>query len=332
MLRCVVDFIEDGEDLLAFLDSFRYCEGIGDLALLLRFLIHGGVHSSDAWPVLTIYSAWAQNSSLLQKQLLSQASRFFALAIIQDVSEVSILRIAKRPHIELRISDFKQIFNWKQTRIHTLTFKGAWDSDLPLSLINLDLSSSLIGDNRCKKLAKALSQCPNLECLILKSNEIGADGITILATNLHKLLNLKSLNLNYNSIKDAGCYELAILLQRSKSLETVEIRGNHITAEGSYHITSILGSSSLLTLRLGSNNIGPEGCQYLSDFLPISRLLSLDVSDNQVGHDACSSIAMSTTLLSLDISNNFLKYEIVKNIMKRSPIRNISWNQNTKFE
>jgi Leucine-rich repeat (LRR) protein len=100
------------------------------------------------------------------------------------------------------------------------------------TLLNLDLSSNLIGDEGVKVLPEVLGSNSTLQTLLLQDCEIGNAGAKSIAIALENNSTLKVLDLSLNLIGATGIQWLVSQLAANRTLSSFNIRGNLIGIDG----------------------------------------------------------------------------------------------------
>jgi Leucine-rich repeat (LRR) protein len=126
-------------------------------------------------------------------------------------SEVESLPIDERMHPEL-------------AKIDQCCKEGRGHEVINLRLLWRDLSGRY-----CGTLNFLLQLCPNIEDLVLKSNDLGAFGMQCLAPGIRSLKSLKKLSISQNKLADAGLRTLTSLLEGSQELVELTLDNNQIT-------------------------------------------------------------------------------------------------------
>eukprot|EP00984_Skeletonema_dohrnii_P015704 scaffold6834_cov113-Skeletonema_dohrnii-CCMP3373.AAC.3 len=195
------------------------------------------------------------------------------------------------------------------------TMKG-WKSP---SLKKLYIFVDDIDDDGLQALADGMSNCYNLEDLVLGANDsvitevglralsallrskkiclqwlslgfmnIDDDGITALADGLASLQSLKSLNLSFNDIGDEGLQALAASLANS-DIEKLDVSCNGSFSDiGLRCLSDVLPTAlNLKSLNLGGNSINGEGLHALAGGLTkTSSLRWLNLANNAIDDEA----------------------------------------------
>jgi Leucine-rich repeat (LRR) protein len=94
---------------------------------------------------------------------------------------------------------------------------------------NLRLLWRDLSGRYCGTLNFLLQQCPNIEELVLKSNDLGAHGMQCLAPGIRSLKSLKKLSIGQNKLADAGLRTLTTLLEGNQELVELTLDNNQIT-------------------------------------------------------------------------------------------------------
>ncbi|XP_051880921.1 dynein regulatory complex subunit 5 [Pristis pectinata] len=153
------------------------------------------------------------------------------------------------------------------------------------SLMELDLSHNLIGDNGSKALAKLLLKS-KLETVNLCNNQIAAFGAKAISYKVRRFSTLRSLNLRLNRIGDEGGEAIARALVKS-SVEDINLASNEVSEHVAVVISEVLmRNQTLKSINLSCNNIGPEGGKQLLEGLAMNRtLLECDLRLTDIGQE-----------------------------------------------
>jgi Ran GTPase-activating protein (RanGAP) involved in mRNA processing and transport len=154
--------------------------------------------------------------------------------------------------------------------------------------VEVDLSSSHIGDDGTREIARALRDpTARVISLLLVNNGIGKDGAVAIAEALRNGNNttLMTLDLGYNNIGKDGAVAIADALQNGNhTLTTLNLRYNNIGKDGAAAIANALrnGNTTLTMLELCYNNIGKGGAMAIADALRNGNttLMELDLRWN----------------------------------------------------
>ncbi|XP_066467276.1 ribonuclease inhibitor-like [Tiliqua scincoides] len=183
------------------------------------------------------------------------------------------------------------------------------------SLVNLDMSSSTLGDSGTKRLCEALRQpdC-KLQSLTLKHCNITASSCGDLSSVLCTNHNLRELQLGGNKLGDAGLKFLCKGLKHPKCrIKSIGFAKCNLTAACFEDLSSVLCSKqSREELDLSDNELGDRGMKLLRGALehPNCHLQKLRLSGCRLseacGEDLTSVLSINKTLTDLELESNNL--------------------------
>ncbi|XP_055492251.1 dynein regulatory complex subunit 5 [Leucoraja erinacea] len=154
------------------------------------------------------------------------------------------------------------------------------------SLVELDLSHNLIGDNGAKALAKLLLKS-KLEVVNLCDNRIGPFGAKAISYKVRRYSTLRSINIRLNKITDEGGEALARALVKS-SVEDINLGSNELSTHVAVIISEVLmRNQTLKSINMSCNNIGPEGGKQLLEGMSKNKtLLECDLRLTDIGQES----------------------------------------------
>lgn len=206
----------------------------------------------------------------------------------------------------------------------------------------LDIRGNSLTGPDMRKLLKAISYSTTIASVELGGNNLGPEGCQMLATALERNASVTSLDVSKNQIGFEGAQKIAVLLSLPTcGIRLLEISDNRIGAAGVEAIfegikngqsvlerfscsSNSIGNSpstmkalnevllvhrSLTTLDLRHNNIPGSALAWLGDGIAsCARLAGISLGGNPLGRDGitqklCQSLALSETLISLDLSS-----------------------------
>nr|XP_055060008.1 NACHT, LRR and PYD domains-containing protein 3-like [Misgurnus anguillicaudatus]XP_055060009.1 NACHT, LRR and PYD domains-containing protein 3-like [Misgurnus anguillicaudatus] len=154
-------------------------------------------------------------------------------------------------------------------------------------LMKLSLSGCQVGVDSCKLLASALKDSFLID-LDLSSSRIGDDGVKWLCAGLSSpQCQLQSLRLRDCALSGTSCLYLAVALSSFSVLRHLDLSNNDLQDSGVKLISIGLQNSILRYLGLSGCMVTDEGCCYLASALssnPSSHLRELDLSYNHPQH------------------------------------------------
>jgi len=170
-----------------------------------------------------------------------------------------------------------------------------------------------IDDDGLQALAEGMSNCYNLEDLLLGANdpnitEVGLRALSALLRS--KKICLQSLCLSPLVIDDDGMTALADGLASLQSLKSLDLSFNDIGDEGLQALAASLANSDLEKLDVSCNDSFSDiGLRCLSDVLPTAlNLKSLNLGGNSINDVGLQALAVGLknhcTLERLELSNN----------------------------
>ncbi|KXS19660.1 RNI-like protein [Gonapodya prolifera JEL478] len=143
------------------------------------------------------------------------------------------------------------------------------------TVISLDITRNMIGDEGVKTLSKLLESSATLVDLKLWDSNFGFEGAMALATALKTNSSLTHLWLHRNQIGDHGANALAEALHVNVTLTNLALHANGITDEGAKGLAEMLKiNTALLHLDLSHNGIADEGTMALAEALKMNSVLS----------------------------------------------------------
>ncbi len=184
----------------------------------------------------------------------------------------------------------------------------------------LSLSSSSIGDQGSKFLARGLSKCSHSQSKIsvyLRNNDIHEEGIHHIAEVIDNTSLISALDLSSNPIGNSG---FSTLLSTNTSLKNLNLSICSLSLDDHRAIPRLLSTNTTLEhLNLSSNPIGNRGLSTLCDALSTNTSLkNLNLSICSLSLDDHGAIprllSINTTLEHLDLSSNFIGNTELKNI------------------
>ncbi|KAM9435515.1 dynein regulatory complex subunit 5 [Clarias gariepinus] len=146
------------------------------------------------------------------------------------------------------------------------------------SLLELDLSHSLIGDRGARAIGKLLNRSC-LKTLNIYDNQISGPGAQALAHALSKNNSLVSLNLRLNQIGDEGGQAIAHALLNNRTLVNLQLGANEMTEPTATAFSQVLvQNTTLRRLNLSCNKLGTDGGKVLEQGMLHNRsLLECDI-------------------------------------------------------
>ncbi|KAF5898632.1 E3 ubiquitin-protein ligase RNF8 isoform X1 [Clarias magur] len=126
------------------------------------------------------------------------------------------------------------------------------------SLLELDLSHSLIGDRGARAIGKLLNRS-RLKTLNIYDNQISGPGAQALAHALSTNNSLVSLNLRLNQIGDEGGQAIAQALLNNRTLVNLQLGANEMTEPTATAFSQVLvQNTTLRRLNLSCNKLGTD--------------------------------------------------------------------------
>ena len=160
--------------------------------------------------------------------------------------------------------------------------------DVP-SLRTLGLENCSIPEESCAEILRTLTNCRNLEHLILSGNYVGDSG-KYLAEAINNWGDAPSLQLLYLkncSIPEESCTEILRTLTNCRNLQNLILSGNHVGDSGKYLAEAINNWGylpSLQTLYLENCSIPEKSCnEILRTLTKCQNLQGLVLSGNHIG-------------------------------------------------
>jgi Leucine Rich repeat len=221
--RLIIDYINDGDDLLNYIRAFIASKTLGDIPLLLQVYSQCSLDAIDLWPKLILCNVKLQRPAAVTS--IVNACHLFKHIVFSDNTStrfLSLLVNSRRPIVEINMS---------------------WNG---------------INDEHMLKMTPDLANSP-ICILNLSHNRIGDAGAQSLAGVLAST-QIKSLNLNTNSISVLGCMSLSSVLRDCTHLAHLDISRNQINNEGCECLARGLAGSSVRILDVGYNMYGPCVC------------------------------------------------------------------------
>eukprot|EP00984_Skeletonema_dohrnii_P014717 scaffold6228_cov144-Skeletonema_dohrnii-CCMP3373.AAC.7 len=189
------------------------------------------------------------------------------------------------------------------------------------SLKKLYIFADDIDDDGLQALADGMSNCYNLEDLLLGANDsvITVVGLRALSALLRsKKICLQWLSLGFMDIDGDGMTALADGLASLQSLKSLNLSFNDIGDEGLQALAASLANSDLEKLNVSCNgSFSDIGLRCLSDVLPTAlNLKSLDLAHNSINGEGLQALAVGLTKASslrwLDLGNNDIDDEALE--------------------
>ncbi|KAJ8391557.1 hypothetical protein AAFF_G00088790 [Aldrovandia affinis] len=195
-------------------------------------------------------------------------------------------------NFEWNLFEFTSVFRIHQSKVDDERCQILVHSllDHP-SLVELDLSSNLIGNRGTSSISKLLGRS-GLQRLTLCDNRIRGPGGQALARALAHNTTLLSLNLRLNFLGDDGGQAIAHALLKNRTLVTVHLGANQMTEPTAMVLSQVLVQNSVLRdINLSCNRLGADGGRALEEGMSHnSSLLECDVRLTDIGQECEYSI------------------------------------------
>ena len=180
------------------------------------------------------------------------------------------------------------------------------------NLKELNLTSTKIGTEDCKELAKLLSSTQSLESLNVSDNAIPATGVRMLLKGLQLNNTIKTLDIHGNHVSVRAMKVLSVYLEDNTNckLKSLDLRYCDITPEIAAEFAHGLSQNqSLKLLRLSYNPVGDDGAialgQAMRENKALTKISLVDCSIATTGGAAlASSLMVNSTMDKLYINTN----------------------------
>ncbi|WP_168463925.1 leucine-rich repeat domain-containing protein [Wolbachia endosymbiont of Ctenocephalides felis wCfeT] len=189
-------------------------------------------------------------------------------------------------------------------------------------ITKLHLTSSNLGNEGAKIVAKRLKEVPHLQVLNLSGNNIEYEGAEDIATHLKEVPHLQVLDLSGNNIGNYGTVVITVKLKKMLKLHTLDLSGNNISCKnmkGEEDVEEVakvkaiavnLGEiPNLRVLSLSRNNFKVEGAKAMAEHLKeASNLQELYLSESNLRNTGTAAITATLKempkLRILDLNGN----------------------------
>jgi hypothetical protein len=324
MHRIVLEFIDNGNDLMHYLKAFKYCSNIGDLSLILKVHEFANISSTNLWPVLRFFKSNSGMEGAIEA--VAKASHLFKEIELSGIEDINLVVRSSRPKITWDLRHINIDSNWIKkahchlsTRVSKVLLYGSKLNDECIQVLTLTLPNSKIQELNiyrnnfttagCISLTNVLHLC-SLKKLEISDNSIGDEGITAISKVL-PATQIQELYLRRNRITSLGCFELSIILEDCK-LKILDISNNSIGDEGMNLLASVLPNTQIHKFMASSNAISYESCEFLSRILKFTQISILDLSWNHIGNKGCNFLSKSfqnSKLQDLNLNNCMINDE-----------------------
>lgn len=170
----------------------------------------------------------------------------------------------------------------------------ALEPRLGSNIMKLNLSDNTFGEEGAEALAKALSQAPKLEELLLRDDMLGDEGIATICK---------------------------LLVNSAPDLQVLDVSGNEIGVDGAKMLGKLIGAGRLRMVLAEDNEIGNAGASRLAKGISdVAVLEELNVSSCEIGGRGGLALAKAVvkleTLVRLTVDGNEIPGEVVSEIQE----------------
>ena len=138
-----------------------------------------------------------------------------------------------------------------------------------------------------------LSNCKNLQTLILERNYYDTCSIKALVENLKHCSSLKVFKFDWNTVDTGNIVPIAEILHNHKVLQSLHLIGNGLTGDCATALAKGLKQNNFLqALNLGGNYVGADGAEAIAKGLQHCKCLQmLNLAGNSIKADGAKALA-----------------------------------------
>ena len=183
------------------------------------------------------------------------------------------------------------------------------------SLLELDISINLLGNEGCDSVAEFLLTNSALEKIDLGSNGISSRGVKKIFDSLSNNSHLRILNLENNPLQNGPTDEIVYFLATNTTIESLNLGNCMLKNEGVLLVAEGLAKNrSLECLKLNLNSIGDSGVEGISlAFLRNQTLKTIDLANNRIKNQGAVLLANglrgNSSIQDVNLKENTIKDE-----------------------